>query len=281
MAEKACRSARAARGESLILGLVSALIRALGLMVFLTVAPLQAQEADHAGAPPAARPASRCEVPADQLAAPAPLPHVVAALKSSRELHILAIGSPIGVGRGPRKSYPVALENLLERALTGIDVTIVNRPVSGETVATAAERIRTEVALSRPDLLIWQVGANDALARVPPAEYQAALQDGVRWTRENGIDVLLVGFEANPWLHDDAEVLSIREATGRVAKAEDVLYLRRFDAMQFLARARGRVDQGDQPFPAEIGDDCMAELVAQALAANLVLRRTRPAAGEP
>ena len=104
MAEKACRSARAARGESLILGLVSTLIRASSLMVFLTVAPVLAQEADHAGAPPAARPASRCEVPADQLAAPAPLPHVVAALKSSRELHILAIGSPIGVGRGPRKS---------------------------------------------------------------------------------------------------------------------------------------------------------------------------------
>ncbi|WP_294533758.1 GDSL-type esterase/lipase family protein [uncultured Rhodoblastus sp.] len=241
--------------------------------MLLGAAPSLAQEA--------ARSASRCEVPADQLASPAPLPRVVAALKSSKELHILTIGSPIGVGRGPRKSYPVALENLLERALTGIDVIIVNRPVSGETAFTAAERIRTEVALSRPDLLIWQVGANDALARVPPAEYEAALSQGVRWARANGIDVLLVGFEANPWLHDDAEVLRIRETTARVAKAEDVLYLRRFDAMQFLARARGRVEQGDKPFPAEIGDDCMAELVAQALAANLVLRRTRPTGGDP
>lgn len=281
MAEKACRSARATRGESLILNRVSRLIGTLCLLFFWAHAPLKAQDAEHTAEPPASRPASRCEVPADQLASPAPLPHVVAALKSSRELHILAIGSPIGVGRGPRKSYPVVLENLLERALTGIDVTIVNRPVSGETVATASERIRTEIALSRPDLLVWQVGANDALARVPPEQYQEALHDGVRWVKENGVDVLLVGFEANPWLHDDSEVVSIREATGRVAKAEDVLYLRRFDAMQFLSRARGRVDQGDQPFPAEIGDDCMAELVAQALAANLVLRRTRPAAVEP
>jgi lysophospholipase L1-like esterase len=246
-----------------------------------TMTPAQAQEAEHPVEPSAARPASRCEVPADQLASPAPLPHVVAALKSAKKLHILAIGSPIGVGRGPRKSYPVALENLLERALTGINVSIVNRPVSGETVDTAAERMRTEVALSRPDLLIWQVGANDALARVPPDQYQESLREGVRWARENGVDVLLVGFEANPWLHDDSEVLGIREATGRVAKAEDVLYLRRFDAMQFLSRARGRVDQGDDPFPAEIGDDCMAELVAQALAANLVLRRTRPAPIDP
>ncbi len=265
MAEKACRRTCKASGCSLILGL--ALGVALGLAS--SPAPLRAQEAT--------RPASRCDVPADQLAAPAPLPHVVAALKTSKKLHILVIGSPIGIGRGPRKSYPVVLEGLLEHALTGIDVNIVDRPVSGETVDTAAERIRTEVALSRPDLLIWQVGANDALARMPPSEYESALRDGVRWAKEDGVDVLLVGFEANPWLHDDREVLAVREATGRVAKTEDVLYLRRFDAMQFLARTRNRVEQGDEPFPAEVGDDCMAELVAQALAANLVLRRTRPA----
>ncbi len=264
MAEKACRRTRKSSGFSLILGL------ALGMTLGLGPAPVPL------GAQEAARPASRCDVPADQLAAPAPLPHVVAALKTTKKLHILAIGSPIGIGRGPRKSYPVVLEGLLERALTGIDVNIVDRPVSGETVDTAAERIRTEVALSRPDLLIWQVGANDALARMPPSEYESALRDGVRWAKEDGVDVLLVGFEANPWLHDDQEVLAVREATGRVAKTENVLYLRRFDAMQFLARTRSRVEQGDEPFPAEIGDDCMAELVAQALAANLVLRRTRP-----
>ncbi len=191
-------------------------------------------------------------------------------------MNILIIGSPVGVGQGRRKSYPAALEGLLERALTGIDVVIVNRPVSGEIAATALERIRTEVALSRPDLLIWQVGSNDALARVPPSDFEAALREGVRWAKEAGMDILLVGFEANPWLHDDKEVLAIREATSRVAKAENVLYLRRFDAMRFVARTRSRVQQGDQPFSPDIGYDCMAEQVAQALAANLVLRRVRP-----
>ncbi len=173
------------------------------------------------------------------------------------------------------------LESLLEKALAGIDVTIRNRPASGETVATAAERIRTEVAMARPDLLIWQVGANDALAHVPPGEYEENLRDGVRWAKENGVDVLLVGFEANPWLHDDQEVSAIREATSRVARSENVLYLRRYEAMQAIARTRSRVEQGDSPFNAEIGFDCMAEQVAQTLAANLVLRRTRPAPVEP
>jgi lysophospholipase L1-like esterase len=263
MAQKARRGARAAIGLSL----------SLGLGGLAASAASAAQDG--------VRPALSCEAPADTLAAPAPLPRVAAALKKSEKLNILIIGSPIGVGRGQRKSYPAALESLLEHALTGVDVVITNRPVSGEIAATAAERMRTEVALSRPDLLIWQVGANDALQHVAPHDYEAHLREGVRWAKENGLDVLLVGFEANPWLHDDREADAIREATRRVALSENVLYLRRYEAMHFAARTRDRIEQGDQPFAAEIGYDCLAEQVAQALVANMVLRRTRPAPIEP
>ena len=271
MAQKARRFARAASGFRLSL--------CLGL--FAGPVPAMAQEAGKDAGKQELGRASSCDVPAESLAAPAPLPHVADALRQSQKLRILTIGSPVGVGRGPRKSYPAALESLLERAVVGLDVAIVNRPVSGETVSTSGERMRTEVALSRPNLLIWQVGANDALARVPPESYEEDLRDNVRWAKENGVDVLLVGFEANPWLHDDQEVSAIRDATSRVARGENVLYLRRYDAMQFLARTRKSVEQGETPLPAEIGYDCMAEQVAQALAANLVLRRTRPAPNEP
>ena len=254
--------------------MIALLASALLLSALLISIPAGAQDAD-------VKTASRCVVPTESLAAPAPLPHVAAALKQRDKLNILIIGSPVGVGRGPRKSYPVALESLLERAIAGVDVVILNRPVSGETVATSAERMRTEVALARPDLLIWQVGANDALARVPPGSYEEDLREGVRWAKDNGVDVLLVGFEANPWLHDDQEVLAVREATSRVARQENVLYLRRYEAMQFLARTRSRIEQGDEAFSADIGYDCMAEQVAQALAANMVLRRTRPVPADP
>ena len=271
MAQKARRFARAASGFCLNLW--------LGLA--LGPVPAMAQEAGKDAGKQELGRASSCDVPAESLAAPAPLPHVADALKQNHKLHILTIGSPVGVGRGPRKSYPAILESLLEHAVVGLDVTIVNRPVSGETVATSAERMRTEVALTRPNLLVWQVGANDALARVAPDFFEQELRDNVRWARDNGVDVLLVGFEANPWLHDDQEVSAIRDATSRVAKAENVLYLRRNDAMQFLARTRKSAEQSDNPMPAEIGYDCMAEQVAQALAANLVLRRSRPAPTEP
>lgn len=158
---------------------------------------------------------------------------------------------------------------------------MIDRPMSGATVAMAAERIRTEVALARPDLVIWLVGANDALARTPPEQFEESLRDNVRWLKKNGVDVALVGFETNPWLHDDREAAALRAATGKVAKEENVFFLHRYEAMQALARARGRAEQGDDPFLASFGYDCMAEQLAQALAATLTPRRPRPVPMEP
>ena len=136
--------------------------RALTLLACLACAPACAQDAN------------RCEPASESLAAPAPLPEVKAALtRADRKLRILIIGGPGGGARSVRRSYPATLESLLEKALTGMDVIVVNRPMSGETAANALERIRTEMALQRPDLLIWQVGAGDMLAHVAPCGIRA------------------------------------------------------------------------------------------------------------
>jgi hypothetical protein len=262
MAAKAWRARKKSRaGRSLTR--LARLFRAILTVVLLAGAPAWAQDA--------------CEPAGDALAMPAPLPAVTEALqRPEKKLRLLVIGGSAG-GRSLRRSYPATLETLLEKALAGIDVIVVNRPMSGETAATALARIHTEFALQRPDLLIWQVGGNDALAHVDPQEFENNLADGVRWVKEAGADALLIGFETNPWLHDEDEVNAIREATRKVATRENVFYLRRAEAMQLAARAKNRAEQGDNPLPVETGGPCLAAQVAQALAANLVLRRTRPA----
>ncbi len=222
--------------------------------------------------------AARCEPASPALAAPAPLPHVAEALaRPEKKLRLLIIGGVAEGGRASRRIYPATLESVLEKALAGIDVVVVNRPMSGETASDALERIRTETALQRPDLLIWMVGGNDVLAHIPPQDYEASLADGVRWARDAGMDVLLVGFETNPWLHDQAEVEAIREATRKVAAAQNIFYIRRAEAVQVANRVKTRAEQGDNPLPFENGGQCLAEQVAQTLAANLLLRRSRPA----
>jgi acyl-CoA thioesterase-1 len=95
---------------------------------------------------------------------------------------------------------PSQFESILEHALKGVDVVILNRGVSGETAA----RIKSEVALRNPDLVLWQLGTNDALARIPPQEFEDTVRSTIRWLKENRIDVVLVGVQYTVRLARDA-----------------------------------------------------------------------------
>ena len=72
---------------------------------------------------------------------------------------------------------------MLESALKGIDVVMINRGVSGELAAGAAIRMKNEVALEEPDLVLWQVGTNDALAYVETSEFAAIVKDQIDWLK--------------------------------------------------------------------------------------------------
>ena len=77
----------------------------------------------------------------------------------------------------------------------GADVVIINRGVSGELAANAALRIKNEVAMTSPDLVIWQVGTDDALAFVPLDELAETVQSTIRWLKEHNVDVVLAGLQ--------------------------------------------------------------------------------------
>jgi len=84
-------------------------------------------------------------------------------------IHILAIGSSSTFGIGAStldRTYPFQLQDILEKTFKGHDIYISNSGTSGELAATA-ERVKTEVELKQPDLVLWQVGTNDVLAGVP------------------------------------------------------------------------------------------------------------------
>jgi acyl-CoA thioesterase-1 len=222
-----------------------------------------------------------CEVPAADIAAPAPLPNLAAILAERKAIRILAIGSSstYGVGASSKsRSYPAQLGDILERAFKGVDVTIVNRGVSGEVAATTAERLRSEVAVARPDLVLWQLGTNDALARVPVDEFENTVRSTIAWLKENKIDIVLVGLQYTPRFARDGNYTAVRDALLKIASDEKILYVRRYSAMQFIARARAAasmVSQDDLHLN-DLGYRCMAEHIAQAVIANLYVRRYRP-----
>ena len=168
-------------------------------------------------------------------------------------------------------SHPSQLELILEHALKGVDVVILNRGVSGEMAEDTAERIRSEVALRNPDLVLWQLGTNDALARIPPRDFEDTVRSTIRWLKENRIDVVLVGVQYTTRLARDENYVAIRDSLQKIAAEENILYVRRYDAMRFIAQTRANLQlmAGDNFHLNDLGYRCMAEHIAHAMIVSL------------
>ncbi|OBS52625.1 MULTISPECIES: SGNH/GDSL hydrolase family protein [Methylosinus] len=249
-----------------------------GLVIGAGVAAGCAQESAIPVTPPPLSPA--CEAPAGDIAAPAQLPHVTAALRRGR-LRVLAIGSSSTAGVGASseaKTYPAQLEAILEGALSNVDVVIVNRGVSGEVASVTAERIKSEIAVEKPDLLLWQLGTNDALVRIAPEEFEATVRSTIRWLKDNEIDTVLVGLQYSSRFSRDSEYFAIRDALQRVAAAENIAYVRRYDAMRFIAQNRANLQlmARDNFHLNDLGYQCMAEHIARAVIVGLFAKRRPP-----
>jgi acyl-CoA thioesterase-1 len=223
-----------------------------------------------------------CAVPEADIATPAPLPNVTALLQKHATIHILAIGSSStwGVGASsPLNNYPARLGAILDKTLKGTDIEIINRGIAGELADTTADRIMNEVALSKPDLVLWQLGTNDALSRVPPQDFETTVRETVRWLKSQDIDVVLVGMQYVPRFSLDPTYSAIRRTLRKIAKDENVLYVRRYDAMRFMERMRSneKIMANDQFHLNDLGYRCMAEHIAHAVIISLFAKSTRPA----
>ena len=95
----------------------------------------------------------------------------------AREKLVLAFGDSLtaGYGLAAGQSFPAQLQSSLRKQ--GLSVRVHNAGVSGET--TAASRARLNWVLAslkvKPDLVILELGANDMLRGLPPAQARANL----------------------------------------------------------------------------------------------------------
>ena len=149
-----------------------------------------------------------CNQPAvvDKTETPRTTPVVAAVpVVKGPERLILAFGDSLYAGYGLKRgeSMPAHVETLLRRQ--GINATIVNAGVSGDT--TAAGRKRLEFALDKlprqPDLVMLGLGGNDVLRQIPVAETRANLVAMLDGLRRRKIPVVLTGMRAPPNLGPD------------------------------------------------------------------------------
>ncbi len=80
----------------------------------------------------------------------------------------------------------------------GMDYTVANASISGETTSGGAARIAEALKAHHPRIVIVALGANDGLRGLPLAQMRANLANIVRTSQKAGSRVLLVGMRLPP-----------------------------------------------------------------------------------
>ena len=116
------------------------------------------------------------------------------------EVDILAFGDSLFAGYGVKKSesYPARLEDALRAR--GFNANVVNAGVSGDTSAAGRQRLAftLDAQTEKPDLVILELGGNDLLRGLPPAETRANFEAMLDELKKRDIDVLLMGMRSPP-----------------------------------------------------------------------------------
>lgn len=116
------------------------------------------------------------------------------------ERRILAFGDSLlaGYGVGIENSYPAQLEKALRA--DGINARIANAGVSGDTTAAGRQRLAFTLDAQKPapELVILELGGNDMLRALKPAETRVNFEAMLDELAERRIPVLLMGMRAPP-----------------------------------------------------------------------------------
>ncbi|MBW6522075.1 arylesterase [Sphingomonas sp. RHCKR47] len=128
-------------------------------------------------------------------AAPAEVPR-----PQGSERVVLAFGDSLyaGYGLGRGQSLPDAVQARLRRA--GINATLVNAGVSGDTSAAGRQRLAFVLDQQKraPDLVMLGLGGNDVLRQIAPEETRANMVAMLDELKRRKLPVLLTGMRAPP-----------------------------------------------------------------------------------
>ncbi|KAA2236747.1 SGNH/GDSL hydrolase family protein [Salinarimonas soli] len=221
-------------------------------------------------------------LPAASLAADAPcaatkpvfsarkgLERLGAELRRKAEVRILAIGSSSTAGVGassPALAYPAQLQRKLA-ALTGRpDIEVDNAGIGGEAADITLQRLETQLAEGDYDLVIWQVGTNDALRGGDEASFRAQLARGIAAVRRAKADLVLLDQQFFPTVKDPARYERFVNVLGEVAQTGGVPLFSRFALMKAWGE-RSMDDlramlSSDGFHMSDRGYGCVAELLA-------------------
>ncbi|MFT3803168.1 MAG: hypothetical protein QM766_18390 [Burkholderiaceae bacterium] len=183
-----------------------------------------------------------CPIPDELRYSEAELPRFAARLEAAKgagtAIPVIVVGAGSSAGAGlasPGDAYPMRLRDELHRRFPALafDVRVLAR--RGDKVSDMLRRLRGEIVPQRPALLIWQIGAADAVSGVPINAFGRQLSQGIELVHGAGIDLVLMDMQYSPFTD---MLINAREYRGYIrwiAKREKVPLLRRYEMMEAWA----------------------------------------------
>ncbi len=218
--------------------------------------------------------------PADPAMDTLHLPHLRAALSGGNEGLIVTIGSSSTAGvmaSDSAHTYPAILQASLNKALPGAHIAVINRGIGGQDAPEELARIDIDAIAVRPQLVIWQVGANGAMRHADPSEFHRMVEEGVDHLVKAGIDVILMDNQRSPKVLAAVDHIILEDSLRHVAQETGVNMFSRSHLMDAWS------DEGAKPglFTASDGlhhNDLGYYCVTQTLARQIVIAVTAPVA---
>ncbi|WP_345719843.1 arylesterase [Qipengyuania sphaerica] len=117
-----------------------------------------------------------------------------------QEVRILAFGDSLfaGYNLAEHEGYPERLERALRE--NGINARVVDAGVSGDTSAAGRQRLGfvLDAQGEKPDLVMLELGGNDMLRGIQPADTRANFEAMLQELQTREIPVLLMGMRSPP-----------------------------------------------------------------------------------
>ena len=163
------------------------------------------------------------------------LPYTKAKLQKGQMLTIVAFGSSSTTGFGTfgfGGAFPDVMKEELLRLRPSAKIELINSGRVMDDLEDNIARMDGDVLQHQPDLVIWQLGTNDAVWRGIADNAEVILGNAVKRLKDAGADVILLDLQYAPWVLATGRYTRMEKIIADVAREQKVGQFPRFLLMK-------------------------------------------------
>lgn len=193
---------------------------------------------------------------------------------------VLGTGSSAGNGvSAPTQAFPQRLAVDLVRLLPEARLAVRTLATRGATVGQMVRRIEKEVLPMRPALVVWQIGATDAVDGISINLFGHQLERGLTLLNDAGIDVVLMDMQYSPYTELLINAGDYRHYVRWIARSRGIALMRRYEMMHYWSDENVFDLNSDDPAvrlrTADAVHGCVARQLAAMIRSGLQAAQTR------